>query len=350
MTISPVVSTLGSHILDPVSVGMKILAHKPDLIPTMPRYRTPGFDDFAPLAAVVGADPARHMAMVQGLRVFRSEISDAVSAASLLAAATASKMTAIAIDTADKCSRALALGSVLGPVSAGLLAAMMVQSGVEQAWSELETLHRELGMLKEKLDLATSALLAVAVPGGSAGASATAEALRGFVGTAPASVAAPSAAAPPKVAPAAVAPRTQPAVVDVVHAPPKVNPMSRAGTAGTAGPTPAAQAAVAAAKSQIGTPYVWGGSAPGGFDCSGLTSWAYRQAGVEIPRTAAAQAVGREVSHAELLPGDLVLWTGHAAMYVGDGMMIEAGSPVQINPVRTTNMGMGFQGFWRPTG
>ena len=348
MTLSPVVSTLGSHILDPVSVGMKILAHKPDLIPTMPRYRTPGFDDFAPLAAVVGADPARHMAMVQGLRVYRGEISDAVAAASLVVAATASKMTAIAIDTVDKGSRALALGSVLGPVGAGLLAAMMVQSGIEQAWSELEALHRELGLLKEKLDLATAALLAVAVPGGSAAAGAASEALRGFVGAAPAAVATSGASAPPKVAPATVSPRTQPAAVDVVHAPPKVNPVAQVGTA--AGPTPAAQAAVAAAKSQIGTPYVWGGSAPGGFDCSGLTSWAYRQAGVEIPRTAAAQTVGRQVSHNELLPGDLVLWTGHAAMYVGDGMMVEAGSPVQMNPVRTNNMGMGFQGFWRPTG
>lgn len=345
MTASTVASTFGSHILDPVAVGMKILAHKPDLIPTLPRYRTPGFDDFAPLAAVVGADPARHIAMVHGLRVYRSEISDAVAAASLLASATASKMTAIAIDTVDKGSRALALGSVLGPVGAGLLAAMMAQSGIEQAWSELEALHRELGLLKDKLDLATAALLAVAVPGGSAAASQASEALRGFVGPQPAA-AALGAAAPPKVAPAAAPPpSTRPATVDVVHAPPKVNPATP-----PAAPTPAAQAAVAAATSQIGAPYVWGGSAPGGFDCSGLTSWAYRQAGVEIPRTAAAQTVGRQVSYNELLPGDLVLWTGHAAMYVGDGMMIEAGSPVQMNPVRTNNMGMGFQGFWRPTG
>lgn len=347
MTFSPAFSALGSHIFDPVAVGMKILAHKPDLIPTMPRYRTPGFDDFAPLAAVVGADPARHVAMVQGLRTYRSEISDAVAAASLVVASTASKMTAIAIDTVDKGSRALALGSVLGPVGAGMAAAVVVQDGIQKAWGELEALHRELGALKDKLDLATAALLAVAVPGGSAGASAASEALRGFVGTNPAAVAAPGAA-PPKVAPAAVPPRTQPAAVDVVHETPKVNPVSQTGAG--AGPTPAAQAAVAAATSQIGTPYVWGGSAPGGFDCSGLTSWAYRQAGVEIPRTAEAQTVGRQVSHSELLPGDLVLWTGHAAMYVGDGMMVEAGSPVQMNPVRTSNMGMEFRGFWRPTG
>ena len=110
------------------------------------------------------------------------------------------------------------------------------------------------------------------------------------------------------------------------------------------------RAAVEAAKAQLGTPYVWGGSAPGGFDCSGLTSWAYKQAGVDIPRTAENQAVGRQVSYEELQPGDLVVWTGHVAMYAGDGQMIEAGSPVQMSSVRTDNIGMPFKGFWRPTG
>lgn len=111
----------------------------------------------------------------------------------------------------------------------------------------------------------------------------------------------------------------------------------------------AAQAAVDAALSQLGTPYVWGGSQPGGFDCSGLVQWAYRQAGVELPRTAAEQAIGQPVAYEDLQAGDLVVWDGHVAMYIGDGQMVEAGSPVQTNPVRTTNMGMGFQGFWRPT-
>ena len=115
------------------------------------------------------------------------------------------------------------------------------------------------------------------------------------------------------------------------------------------GGSEAGRTAVDAAKSMVGTPYVWGGNAPGGFDCSGLTSWAYRQAGVEIPRTAENQAVGQQVSYEDLQPGDLVVWTGHVAMYAGDGMMVEAGDPVQMNPVRTTNIGMPFKGFWRPT-
>lgn len=116
-------------------------------------------------------------------------------------------------------------------------------------------------------------------------------------------------------------------------------------------PTPEAAAAVEAAKTALGTPYSWGGTVPGqGLDCSGLTQWAYGQAGVDIPRTANAQAVGPQVPMDQLAPGDLAVWDGHVAMVTGDGMMIEAGDPVQMSPVRTENIGMGFHGFYRPTG
>ncbi|WP_026919462.1 C40 family peptidase, partial [Gordonia shandongensis] len=114
-------------------------------------------------------------------------------------------------------------------------------------------------------------------------------------------------------------------------------------------PNQRAAKAVRAALSMRGTPYVWGGTEPGGFDCSGLTQWAYRQAGLEIPRLAQDQdTAGFQVSQADLQPGDLAVWSGHVAMYVGNDQMIEAGDPVQVNPVRTTNLDHTFEGFYRP--
>ena len=121
--------------------------------------------------------------------------------------------------------------------------------------------------------------------------------------------------------------------------------------AGAGAPTPQAQKAVQKALSAVGTPYQWGGNTPGvGLDCSGLTSWAYREAGLDIPRVANSQTVGRQVTADSLFPGDLLVWEGHVAMYVGGGQIVEAGDPVQTNPVRTSNMGMAFKGYWRPTG
>ena len=118
----------------------------------------------------------------------------------------------------------------------------------------------------------------------------------------------------------------------------------------SAAPSGAASKAVSAAKSALGTPYQWGGNVPGqGLDCSGLTQWAYKQAGIDLPRTADAQAVGPQIPQNQVRPGDLAVWDGHVAMVVEGGKMIEAGDPVQINPIRQDNIGMAFKGFFRPT-
>ncbi|AZG44885.1 C40 family peptidase [Gordonia insulae] len=114
-------------------------------------------------------------------------------------------------------------------------------------------------------------------------------------------------------------------------------------------PDQRAATAVRAALSQQGVPYVWGGTTPDGFDCSGFTQWSYRQAGVELPRLAQDQdTAGYPVSQGDLRPGDLAVWDGHVAMYVGNDQLVEAGSPVGVSPLRTTNAGQGFQGFFRP--
>lgn len=121
------------------------------------------------------------------------------------------------------------------------------------------------------------------------------------------------------------------------------------GTSVTA-PNAVAADAVRHALTQLGVPYQWGGTTAGvGLDCSGLTQWAYREAGLTLPRLAQEQDIGAAVDAGSLRPGDLAVWDGHVAMIVGNGAMIEAGDPVQLSPIRTTNAGQGFQGFWRPT-
>lgn len=116
-------------------------------------------------------------------------------------------------------------------------------------------------------------------------------------------------------------------------------------------PNEQAADAVRNALSQQGVPYVWGGTTPGqGLDCSGLTQWAYRDAGVEIPRLAQEQTVGVQISQQDLAPGDLLVWDGHVAMYIGNGQLVEAGDPVAVSGLRTDNIGMSFYGYYRPTG
>ena len=120
-------------------------------------------------------------------------------------------------------------------------------------------------------------------------------------------------------------------------------------------PAPAASgragAAVAFALAQVGDPYVYGGTGPDGWDCSGLTSGAWRAAGVSIPRTSQAQYSGLpRVSPSSAQPGDIVVYysgASHVGLYIGNGQIVHASRPGR--PVSVTSMySMPVVGVVRP--
>jgi cell wall-associated NlpC family hydrolase len=128
-------------------------------------------------------------------------------------------------------------------------------------------------------------------------------------------------------------------------------------TSTVAAPNNVAAEAIAAARSRLGVPYVWGATGPNSFDCSGLTQWSYAHAGIALPRTAAEQwNAGPHPSLNNLEPGDLLFFAlntsdpatiHHVTMYLGQGMMLAAphtGENVQIQPVYMD----GFIGAVRP--
>lgn len=113
-----------------------------------------------------------------------------------------------------------------------------------------------------------------------------------------------------------------------------------------------AAAALSFAYAQIGKPYVFGGTGPGGYDCSGLTQAAWRAAGVELPRTTWQQwTAGRPVDMSDLQAGDLIFsqGLGHVSIYAGNGQMVHApqtGDVVKV--VALSAYGRSFAGARRP--
>lgn len=91
------------------------------------------------------------------------------------------------------------------------------------------------------------------------------------------------------------------------------------------GATGSAASVISYAMAQQGKPYVWGGVGPGGFDCSGLTLMAFKQAGISLPHSSGAQAgMGTSVPMSALQPGDLLYGPGHVGLYIGGGQAVHA--------------------------
>lgn len=225
-----------------------------------------------------------------------AEAADAEAAAAATAAAEASAAADAAKAAADQ---------AVVDAAAAQEAATTRKAELDAAVVEYETLYNELSEQERAAAEAeaarqraeSAALLAAA----NAAAPAAAAAAPAAEGGAPAEAAAPMAAAAAPEAPA---------------------PVSGGSSAG--------QAAVAAALGKVGSAYVFGASGPGSFDCSGLTSWAWGQAGVSIPRTSRGQAGLQSVPLSELQPGDLVTYyspVSHVGMYIGNGQIVHASTP-----------------------
>jgi len=107
-----------------------------------------------------------------------------------------------------------------------------------------------------------------------------------------------------------------------------------------------ASAIVNAAYSQLGTPYVWGGTTPNvELDCSGLVLYCHRVAGISLPRTSGPQgAGGQAVSDPQ--PGDVVCYSGHVGIYIGGGQMIHAPQPGDVVKIQSVYGRPWYRRYW----
>jgi murein DD-endopeptidase len=121
-------------------------------------------------------------------------------------------------------------------------------------------------------------------------------------------------------------------------------------------PDPLRTQVVFTAMQMVGVPYLWGGSTPAGFDCSGLVQYAYSNAGLRLPRTAAAQlTASTPLPLEDAVAGDLLFFgdrsrTSHVAIYLGEGRFVHApngGSSVSLDDLQTSYWRTHFSGAGR---
>ncbi len=151
---------------------------------------------------------------------------------------------------------------------------------------------------------------------------------------------APSTPAPSNPSPSTPAP--DPTPTPTPTPPPTPTP--------TPTPTPppssgTASSALGVARAQLGKPYVWGGSGPNSFDCSGLVQWSFAQVGKSVPRVASSQYyAGKQIPFSQAQAGDLIFWSSngsagsiyHVAFYLGGGQLLHAPKPGDV--VRTASL------------
>jgi len=133
---------------------------------------------------------------------------------------------------------------------------------------------------------------------------------------------------------------------------PSPNPGPAPSPPPSSGGSGAGATAVRYAMAQVGKPYCYGGAGPSCYDCSGLTMMAWRQGGVSLPHSSAAQyGVGRHISAGELQPGDLIFYyspISHVSIYIGNGQRVSATHTGDY--VRVQSLGSSIVGYTRPNG